>query len=116
MRWVALCLLVTTVIGCGRGGLQRVIVSGRVTYQGEAIANGEIRFVPTKGTQGPVSGGTIIEGVYTADGLGGVGGTERYVPASRLYTTGLTSELSSPRDCRCLMMVVGRDRSPMASR
>ena len=72
VRWVALCLLVTTVIGCGRGGLQRVIVTGRVTYQGEAIANGEIRFVPTKGTQGPVSGGSIVEGVYTADGLGGV--------------------------------------------
>jgi len=70
--WGAFCLLVIMVIGCGRGGLERAVVTGRATYQGEAIANGEIRFVPTKGTQGPISGGSIIEGAYTADGLGGV--------------------------------------------
>ena len=71
--WVALCLLVTTsVIGCDRGGLERAVVTGSATYRGEPIANGEIRFVPTEGTQGPISGGAITEGVYTADGLGGV--------------------------------------------
>ncbi|MBN2290946.1 MAG: hypothetical protein JXM70_00890 [Pirellulales bacterium] len=70
--WPALCLLLAMTFGCGRGGLERAIVTGRVTYRGEAVANGEIRFVPTKGTQGPISGGSIAAGEYVADGLGGV--------------------------------------------
>ncbi|MCS7304408.1 MAG: hypothetical protein NZ602_04795 [Thermoguttaceae bacterium] len=59
--------------GCGRSsGPQRVVVTGTVTYNGQPIPNGEIRFVPTGQTKGPISGASILEGKYRADGLGGV--------------------------------------------
>jgi len=58
--------------GCSDTGLERVVVSGRVTLNGQPVSNGEIRFRPIKGTHGPVSGSSIVEGAYTAAGLGGV--------------------------------------------
>jgi hypothetical protein len=82
MRFVVLGLFATVMlVGCGGSGdLDRVVVTGKVTYNGEPIKNGEIRFVPIKDTRGPVSGGSIVNGVYTAKGLGGVPiGTYRVV-------------------------------------
>ena len=79
-----LAFLVTAVMaivpGCSHSGLERVVVSGRVTLNGQPVSNGEIRFRPIKGTQGPVSGSSIVDGAYTAEGLGGVPvGTYRVV-------------------------------------
>jgi len=66
--------------GCSDTGLERVVVSGRVTLNGKPVSNGEIRFRPIKGTRGPVSGSSIVDGAYTAEGLGGVPvGTYRVV-------------------------------------
>ncbi len=63
----ALCL------GCAdSGGLDKVTVEGTVTYNGNPVQNGEIRFVPIEGTQGPVSGAPIVEGRYEAIAKGGV--------------------------------------------
>ena len=60
--------------GCGasNGGIEKVIVQGTVTFDEAPIANGEIRFYPTAGTHGPVSGGPIKDGKYIARGGGGV--------------------------------------------
>ena len=77
MRFAAVrvltCFVLVGLAGCGGGdGPERVVVTGKVTFQGQPLANGEIRFVPTKGTEAPVSGASIAEGAYRADGLGGV--------------------------------------------
>lgn len=62
-----------TLTGCGKtSDITKVIVKGNVTFDGESISNGEIRFHPTGGTRGPLSGGTIQKGVYVAEGRGGV--------------------------------------------
>ncbi len=58
--------------GCGKSGLERVVHSGKVTYRGEPIKSGEIRFIPTKGTEAPFWSARIVEGQYLANGRGGV--------------------------------------------
>lgn len=52
--------------------MEKVVVSGAVTLDGQPVPNGEIRFIPTAGTIGPVSGGAIKDGVYEAKAKGGV--------------------------------------------
>ena len=58
--------------GCAQEGPERVIVSGSVTYQGQPLGDAQIRFMPTKGTQAPVSGAAVGDGKYVVDGKGGV--------------------------------------------
>lgn len=66
-------LALVCVVGCrNSSGLEKVVVSGAVTLDGQPIPNGEIRFIPTAGTIGPVSGGPIKDGAYTAKAKGGV--------------------------------------------
>lgn len=50
----------------------RVIVSGKVTYRGEPVADGVIRFIPLPRCPVPSSGAYIVAGCYRADGRGGV--------------------------------------------
>lgn len=70
LNFTALCLLTC---GCGAGSdLEKVIVRGRVTFDGQPIANGEVMFYPIEGTAGSVSGGPIKDGEYIAEGRGGV--------------------------------------------
>lgn len=77
MRWVVVVLLVS-VAGCGRSdGPETFIVTGTVTYQGQPVQEGEIRFAPVEGTKGPASGSTIRDGVYTVTARGGVQGRLR---------------------------------------
>jgi len=66
-------LLMIVAAGCGkRSELEKVVVSGEVTYQGEPVADGDIRFEPMPGTDGPLSGAAIRDGKYVAKGRGGV--------------------------------------------
>ena len=59
--------------GCGQqSGLQKVPLTGGVTFDGDPIPNGEVLFYPIEGTQGSVSGGPIKDGRYFAQGRGGV--------------------------------------------
>lgn len=69
---VALGFLSGLLVGCGREGLERVIVGGRVTYLGQPLKEGEIRLVPVKGAKLPSSAGYIVDGQYTIDANGGV--------------------------------------------
>jgi len=62
------------VAGCGGSSsdIQKVVVQGTVAFDGQPVANGEVRFYPLPGTHGPVSGGPVRDGRYVAQGRGGV--------------------------------------------
>ncbi len=67
------CVVAVAIIGgCGPGGIERAVLSGTVTYQGQPVKKGVIRFIPIKGTKGPSWGAHIIDGRYKAAGKGGV--------------------------------------------
>lgn len=68
---VAAAVMLASLIGCG-GALDKAIVAGEVTYDGVPVVNGEIRFYPTAGSTGPVSGAPIVGGRYEATAKGGV--------------------------------------------
>jgi hypothetical protein len=71
--WLGLAMTTTTLCGCrGDHGPERVVVSGKVTYNGKPIGEGEIRFVPSATTAAPVSGANIKDGQYRAEIRGGV--------------------------------------------
>ena len=72
LRWTIAVALLAMFSGCGGDDLEKSIVSGTITYEGQPIANGDIMFYPKAGTAGPVSGAPIRNGEYTADGKGGV--------------------------------------------
>ena len=77
------------VSGCSQNsGLEKVIVSGTVKYDGELIPNGEILFYPIDGTKGSVSGGPIKAGQYTAKGRGGVAVGKHRVEIRAFRTSG----------------------------
>ena len=65
--------LIIASAGCGpKSDLQKVIVSGKVTFEVQPVGNGQIEFHPMKGTRGPVSGAPIKDGEYRAHAKGGV--------------------------------------------
>ena len=65
--------LFSALSGCGKsGGLERVAVSGGVTYQGEPVLDGQIRFVPKAGTKAPVTIEPVRDGQYNTETTGGV--------------------------------------------
>jgi hypothetical protein len=56
-------LLVTMLLGCARGP-STAEVWGDVSFEGEAIAEGTIEFIPIEGTAGPSVGSVIRAGAY----------------------------------------------------
>ena len=69
---LGILLLAITISGCERTGPPRVVVAGTVTYEGDPVVNGQIRFTPSKGSTGPTSIAVISNGAYRADHRGGV--------------------------------------------
>ena len=70
---VLLLLTATLAGGCnGSKGLERVVVSGTVSYKNKPLSEGIIRFVPIPTCPGPTTGGTIIDGKFRVDAKGGV--------------------------------------------
>lgn len=69
---VGFTLTAGSLVGCGRSGPQRVVVSGAVTYDGKPIADGRINFMPTGQSAVPMSGAVIHNGRYRVDAKGGV--------------------------------------------
>lgn len=67
----AVCVLAAA-LGCSGDDLDRIPVAGRVTFNGTAVAKGQIRFIPQSGTKGPVTVEPINEGEYATDDTGGV--------------------------------------------
>lgn len=75
-----LALAALAVAGCGRDypGPKRYPISGRVSYDGEPIDMGTISFLPADAGSQCVSGGQILDGVYSvAEGRGANAGAYR---------------------------------------
>lgn len=73
--WAACAVILVTLAvlgGCGPSGPERILVSGKVTYSGDPVIEGVVRFQPIEGTKAPVAISPIKDGTYTADALGGV--------------------------------------------
>lgn len=67
---VAACL---TAIGCGPDDpYERVIISGKVAYNGVPVENGEILFKPMAGTEAPTCAAVIRDGAFRTTQRGGV--------------------------------------------
>lgn len=62
--WLFLSVVALVVAGCGGDGLTRGSVSGKVTFDGQPVAKGTIRFTPTGGTKGPMAMAEIADGQY----------------------------------------------------
>ncbi len=80
-----LAAVIFTAGGCNDGRLERVPVSGTVSYDGQPVAQGTIRFTPLKGQQVPLSAAPIKDGQYTADSKGGVAVGEYRVEIEAFY-------------------------------
>lgn len=50
--------------GCGESEVVKAGVKGLVQFEGKPLAQGRIMFEPAAGTQGPVAGAAIVNGVY----------------------------------------------------
>ncbi len=71
MLLFAAMLAVTPLAGCG-DGIERVQMSGKVTYAGQPVEDGQIRFIPAPGTEAPLTVEPIINGRYETGTSGGV--------------------------------------------
>ncbi|MDC0937182.1 hypothetical protein OAS39_12935, partial [Pirellulales bacterium] len=70
---VLICFLLSlTSCGGNREGFERVVLSGKVSFEGAVVAKGRIRLTPQERTTGPVSVEHIRDGVYRCDYKGGV--------------------------------------------
>lgn len=69
---LALLIVVLPLAGCGKSGVNRVAVSGKVTFQGQAVPSGMISFTPdaTKGNRGPQGLARIVDGAYSTEDNG----------------------------------------------
>jgi len=77
-RTVSFCwptLVLLWLSGCGGQSIDapsRAVVTGEVTYAGQPVTYGHIRFVPDSNSGLPVAGAVIRDGRYRADNKGGV--------------------------------------------
>jgi hypothetical protein len=86
VRLAAACGLLTAIFaGCGRGGPERAVVAGAVTYQGQPLPNGTIYFIPCDEATGPLMVTAIAGGQYKMDTWGGlpVGDYRVHIEAAR---------------------------------
>lgn len=62
-----------TVAGCAKQGeWERVELQGEVTYAGQPVQKGQIRFIPADGSRGPITIDPIEGGTYSTQNTGGV--------------------------------------------
>jgi hypothetical protein len=68
-------------VGCGtKDPFDRVVVAGKVSYQGTPVEFGIIRFTPTEETMTPPNAAYIMHGEYRVEARGGVpAGTHKVV-------------------------------------
>jgi len=71
-RRAAAFLMLAVCVGCSKPGVERISLSGRVTYKGQPVPVGSILFEPdgVKGNRGPQGYSTILDGHYTTDKYG----------------------------------------------
>ena len=65
-KWFVMSLVIAVLVGCGGSGSgpQREPVHGRVTLDGQDVAQGSIQFTPCGQTKGMVTGGIVKDGKY----------------------------------------------------
>jgi hypothetical protein len=71
-RTVSVFVICATLIGCGAAGSGRVLVSGRVQFEGKDVEVGQIRFIPVKGSKGPLTVARIENGKYDTKDTQGI--------------------------------------------
>lgn len=69
--WHGLIISLFMFAGCAPTGPERVVVRGAVTFDGQPVENGEIKFFPD-GFKAPLSGATIVNGEYIVSAHDGV--------------------------------------------
>ncbi|QDS99301.1 dockerin type I domain-containing protein [Adhaeretor mobilis] len=73
LRSCSMLLLTLSLVGCGRSdGIDRVLVAGNVTFTGEPVEAGQIRFRPAKGTRAPITITAIKSGQFDTAQMGGI--------------------------------------------
>ena len=67
-------LIILAIAGCGGDKLGRHSVSGKITFKGQPVPKGMVRFMPdsSKGTKGPGGGAVIENGKFLAPPSKGV--------------------------------------------
>ncbi len=74
LNWRSIAVIGTLVVlfGCGDEQNRCVIVKGKITYAGQPIEDGRVRFVPQLNTPRGTSFALIRQGEYRCDYRGGV--------------------------------------------
>jgi hypothetical protein len=86
--------------GCRDKGPERVVVSGKVTYNGKPLPSGMIRFMPTASTNVPMAGAKIKDGQYLLDQQGAVPVGTFKVEIEALRTVAAPPGMVLPLDLR----------------
>ena len=71
--YYGIALLVAACTGCGgSGGVERMTIRGSVTYSGQPVPAGKVRFEPDtrRGGSGPVGFARIVDGEFSTRGNG----------------------------------------------
>lgn len=70
---LSIVVIIVCLSGCGSNERwNKVIVSGDITYQGKPLELGRIRFIPSNGSQGPITVEKVEGGRYTTESTNGV--------------------------------------------
>lgn len=68
-KWIMLAGALVSLAGCNDHG--RLAIEGTVSLNGQPLEDGNIRFAPQDGTEGPSAGASIQEGRFRIKGQGG---------------------------------------------
>lgn len=67
-QWfLASCFVLATLVGTGCGGPSPILLSGKVTFEGEPVSQGSISFVKEGGEGKGITGAPISNGKYQLD-------------------------------------------------
>lgn len=72
IQFVGGIVFMASCAGCAKSGPERIIVSGKVTYDGNPVSEGTILFTPLAASRVPSAGASIVDGKYEVNIRGGV--------------------------------------------
>jgi len=86
--WALLCGV--ALCGCGSDEPRGIALSGTVTFKGQPLSDGMIKFIPMDGN-GPTAGATIENGAYSVPAAGGPRPGKHRVEVSAFKATAKTT-------------------------